>query len=187
MLIPAFVITGTVPLLTPNTILKRSWLEEAGSAVTLKSTVVTLPSTFIGVLVFNQVSCKKADGSVTTVGFSVTADPASSNPDRFRIVFMVNKADIPVVVAGVKGIVIYPNPVTSRMVNIKFTDMEKGIYQLRLISTGGQLIMAQQVNHGGGSNTLKMGLDNQIANGNYQLEIINPDKSRSVRSLIIVN
>ena len=73
------------------------------------------------------------------------------------------------------------------MVNIKFTDMEKGIYQLRLISTGGQLVMAQQVNHGGGSNTLKMGLDKQMANGNYQLEIINPDKSRSVRSLIIVN
>ena len=128
------------------------------------------------------------DGSVTNVDFSVTADPASANQDRFRIVFGVKKTDIPVVVvAGAKGVVIYPNPVSGRMVNIKFTDMEKGIYQLRLISTGGQLVMLQQVNHGGGSTILRMGLDKMIANGNYQLEIIKPDNSRIMKSLIIVN
>ncbi len=135
----------------------------------------------------NTSSQLKLDGSVTNVDFNITSDPASANPDRFRIVFDVKKTDIPVVVAGLKGIAIYPNPVTDKMVNIKFTDMEKGIYQLRLMSTGGQLIMTQQVNHGGGSSTQKMGLDKLIAAGNYQLEIVKPDNSRMIKSLIIAN
>ena len=126
-------------------------------------------------------------GGTTNYDFSVTSDPASANPDRFSIVFGAKKADVPLVTTGVKGISIYPNPVSNRMVTVQFTDMEQGIYLLRLISNSGQVVMSQQVNHGGGTGSQKMGLNKQIANGNYRLEIIKPDNSREMKTLVIID
>ena len=126
-------------------------------------------------------------GSVTNYDFSVTADPASSATDRFMIVFGKGKIDVPVVITGTKGISVYPNPVTNKMLTLQFNDMVKGIYQLRLINTVGQVVMTQQVSHNGGSSTQMIGLDKNATNGNYRLEIIKPDNSRVMKALVIID
>ena len=126
-------------------------------------------------------------GGITNYDFSVTADPASSAADRFRIVFGISKTDVPVVNTGVKGISIYPNPVNKTMITILFTDMEKGVYRLQLINSLGQVVIAQQVNHNGGNSKQTMELNKQTTNGNYRLEIVKPDNSRMVKGLVILN
>ena len=126
-------------------------------------------------------------GSITNYDFSVTADPASSATDRFMIVFGKGKIDVPVVITGTKGISVYPNPVGNKMLTLQFNDMVKGIYQLRLINTVGQVVMTQQVSHNGGSSTQMIGLDKNATNGNYRLEIIKPDNSRVMKALVIID
>ena len=129
---------------------------------------------------------KKLDltGGVNNVDFGVTADPASSSPDRFRIVFV----SAPVITSsGNPGISVFPNPVGNSVFTVQFTNMNKGIYQLNLFNTIGQVIMTQQFNHMGGTATLSVGLDKNIINGSYRLEIIKPDNSRVVKALMIKN
>jgi len=63
---------------------------------------------------------------------------------------------------------------------------EQGLYQLRLTNSIGQVIFKQQLTHNGGNATQMVGLGN-LAGGNYQLEIINPDNSRTVRILFVTN
>ena len=129
---------------------------------------------------------KKLDltGGVNNVDFSVTADPASSSPDRFRIVFI----SAPVISSsGNPGISVFPNPVGNSVFTVQFTNMNTGFYQLNLFNTIGQVIMTQQFNHMGGTATLSVGLDKNIINGSYRLEIIKPDNSRVVKALVIKN
>jgi len=215
------------------------------------------------------------DGSVTNVDFSITANPASANQDRFRIVFAA-AAPLPAAFTNVKAaqenshiavewkvtnqrsiakyelekstdgvnftkvntqqavtatdatynwldvnpvlgnnyyrirsigvgtdvkisqvvkvvmgkgiapaITIYPNPVVNKTVTMLFTNMEKGVYQLRLFNTMGQLVLARSVNHTGGTAMQALVFDKGIAKGNYRLEIVKPDNSKISQSIII--
>jgi len=224
-------------------------------------------------------------GAVTNVNFSVTADPASANPDRFRIVFALsvplpvsftsvkayqqnlagapagsqiavewkvsnqvnmqqyevlkstdgsnfnrvatqsitggngndatynwldvnavagdnfyrirsigNSGDIKysvivkvTIAKGNAAITVYPNPVINRTFAVQFTDMVKGIYQLRLINEIGQVVMTQQVTYSGGSSTETVTLDKNVANATYRLEIIKPDNTVTAKALVIAN
>ena len=77
------------------------------------------------------------------------------------------------------GINVYPNPVTSKMLNLQFTNMQKGIYGLRLINTMGQVVFTQQLTHRGGSAIQNIGLGNNIQKGIYRLEVIHPDNTKT--------
>ena len=72
------------------------------------------------------------------------------------------------------------------MINVQFSGMDKGIYQIRLINSIGQVVFIHQLTHTGGSATQTVMLGN-IAAGNYQLEITNPDNSKTVKPLIVGN
>ncbi len=81
---------------------------------------------------------------------------------------------------------VYPNPVTNRLMNIQFTEMDKGVYRLRLINTMGQPVFVTELTHTGGSVIHKVKLG-YCAAGNYQLEIVNPDNTRIVKAVVIYN
>lgn len=81
---------------------------------------------------------------------------------------------------------IFPNPVTNKMFSIQFTAMDKGIYLLRLINAAGQVMFVKELTHPGGSATQAVAVIN-VAGGGYQLEIIKPDGTHSVKALIITN
>ena len=86
---------------------------------------------------------------------------------------------------GRPGIDIYPNPVLDRQLNIRFDEMKKGIYQLRMINTTGQLIFSTSINHAG-STAIHTVLPTKIfADGTYRIEITGPDKKRMVRTVVV--
>jgi autotransporter-associated beta strand protein len=78
------------------------------------------------------------------------------------------------------GIKIYPNPVLNGLVNFELTNMPRGKYSLRITNAGGQAIVTEQLNFEGGSATKTININNNLAAGLYNLEIINPDKSKTV-------
>lgn len=214
------------------------------------------------------------NGSINLIDFSVTADPASANQDRFRIVFALKgpssvtvtnikakqqdnniavnwdvtnqvniknyeiekstdgvnytKAETQSAIAGsdasyswldthavlgnnyyrirsigfggdarisqvalvnlgkgYRDITVYPNPVINKTATVQFSDIEKGVYQLRLVSKTGQVLFTKSVSHAGGNATQLLALPNGIAAGNYQLEISKPGSKKTTISLFI--
>ena len=91
------------------------------------------------------------------------------------------------IVKGNQSITVYPNPVINRTIAVQFTDMVKGVYQLRLINTIGQVVFTKHVTHSGGNASQTITLDKNISNGTYRLEIFNPDNTRTVRAIVISN
>ena len=83
-------------------------------------------------------------------------------------------------------IAVYPNPVINRQLNIQFSGMDKGVYNLRLISASGQSVFVTKLTHTGGSALHLVKLGNCAA-GNYRLEIVKPDNSRLVKALVVLN
>ena len=126
-------------------------------------------------------------GGITNYNFSVTADPASSSADRFRIIFGSGKSNVPATITGVNGINIYPNPVINKLITMKFIEMEKGIYTLQLINAIGQVVLTKSVEHLGYNSIYKVELDWSIVNGLYRLEFIKPDNRRMAKALVIKN
>ena len=83
------------------------------------------------------------------------------------------------------SITVYPNPVNGNSFNLQLVDMEKGIYQLRLLNTTGQVVFTTTVSHTGGSATQTMPLGYRMAKGSYQLEITKPDHSKITKAILI--
>ncbi len=88
---------------------------------------------------------------------------------------------------GNPAVTVYPNPVVNRTVSVQFTDMEKGIYQLRIVSTTGQVVFTQTINHSGGSAVQTVKPGETISAGNYIMDIIKPDNSHIRKGITIVN
>ena len=83
-------------------------------------------------------------------------------------------------------ITIYPNPVVTRNINLQFTGMAKGCYALKLINANGLEVMHSQITLKGGKDFHSIGLGKEIAKGNYYLEILHPDGSRTTQTVVIV-
>ncbi len=83
------------------------------------------------------------------------------------------------------GIVVFPNPVVNRHMALLFTDMAKGIYQIKLVNNLGQTLMTGQINHSGGSATQSLAIDKGITKGYYHVYIIKPDSEKTVQKIII--
>ncbi len=85
---------------------------------------------------------------------------------------------------GVASISIYPNPVTSGKVNIKFNSMVKGDYSIIVSNTLGQKIASNNVQHGGGSSNYHILLPNGITKGNYQVQILGNNYNKMEKLLV---
>ena len=83
------------------------------------------------------------------------------------------------------GIVVFPNPVVNRHMALLFTDMAKGIYQIKLVNNLGQTLMTGLINHSGGSATQSLAIDKGITKGYYHVYIIKPDSEKTVQKIII--
>lgn len=86
---------------------------------------------------------------------------------------------------GYRDITVYPNPVINKTATVQFSDIEKGVYQLRLVTKTGQVLFTKSVSHAGGNATQSLALPNGIAAGNYQLEISKPGAKKTTISLFI--
>jgi hypothetical protein len=81
---------------------------------------------------------------------------------------------------------VYPNPVTGKQVNLQFTAMDKGMYNIRLINTMGQTVYSTQYSHAGGSATQSISINGVVA-GAYMMELISPDNSKQSIRLQVLN
>lgn len=84
------------------------------------------------------------------------------------------------------AISVFPNPVRDKKMNLQFMGMDKGNYQLRLINSIGQAVFTRQLTHAGGNAVQTIGLP-KLAAGNYQLEIVRPDNSKEIKSMVIAD
>ncbi len=75
---------------------------------------------------------------------------------------------------------VYPNPIQNKVVNIKFAQVEKGSYTLRLFNSLGKQVCAKQIQHSGGSATYNTILDASLTNGIYKLSISSANGSNSI-------
>ncbi|MBL0355449.1 MAG: hypothetical protein IPP72_00505 [Chitinophagaceae bacterium] len=116
----------------------------------------------------------------TTVNFTVTADAASKAANRFRIAFR----KVPVTVDVKQGYTIAPNPVTGGSMNLQFNAQPAGRYSIRIIGMNGQSALTKVISHAGGTAVQSVNLGN-LANGTYQVEIVAPGKTRSMKTLFV--
>lgn len=88
--------------------------------------------------------------------------------------------------AGRPALLVYPNPVTGHNISLRLSDMAKGICQVSLISVTGQLAWHTQFTYSGGTGMQTISLANNLAPGNYQLEILDAANQRCTANLYLL-
>jgi hypothetical protein len=83
------------------------------------------------------------------------------------------------------GINIYPNPVINNIIALQFTGMQKGIYNLRLLSSMGQVLFTNSINLNSSNSTQTVTPLGNMAKGNYYLEIVGPDNFKVSKSISV--
>ncbi len=144
---------------------------------------------------FSKVQTKAAIGRNGENGLYDWKDQLATMGDNYYRVKMIAKAGNSTysnivkqyITALTPAIHIYPNITTGRSINLKFTDMEKGVYSLRLINAVGQVLKTYTQQHNGGSFLYTKALPANSSQGNYRLEIIQPGNRKTVLALMLVD
>jgi len=99
----------------------------------------------------------------------------------------VQYSNVTKVTVGSKNqlISVYPNPVVNGTLNLQFTNESKGIYVVRLFNNSGQIMHTTQMKHEGGSSTQTIQVNKNIGTGNYQLQVIKPDNSKTNIKIVV--
>ena len=83
------------------------------------------------------------------------------------------------------AIFVFPNPVTNNVIGLQLTKMPEGLYEAVLMSADGKVISRDRFMHAGGTSTEKITPRNLLPGGNYRIEVMAPDKSRTVLNVIV--
>lgn len=133
-----------------------------------------------------------------TVQFTITADPESKNPNRFKLVFKL-KSSLPIAsnvkdgmngkqLAGAKAeYLVSPNPVQDGNITVQFVNQPEGRYNIRLYNGNGQVVYSRSVDHTGKSSSNRVSFSSTLTGGLYKLEIVQPNKQRYVQNLMVSN
>ncbi len=138
------------------------------------------------------------------VDFTVTADAVSSAADRFIIVFRLKSkpkalqpqfgyeeqlkgtkpANLTVQENIIKSIKVFPNPVADGNIQLWFTGMPAGIYQVRMYNNAGQQLLTRQLMHQAETEKEVIRFTGNMARGVYQLDITDPDGEKTKHTVI---
>ncbi|MBL0357929.1 MAG: T9SS type A sorting domain-containing protein [Chitinophagaceae bacterium] len=176
-------IEGRQPATSNDVVQFRIWnlkpqnygMEFAGSNIITKGLTAVLEDQYL-----NSSTVINLDNT-TRVNFTIDNNAASAAANRFRITF--RKARVAVEVK--QGYVIAPNPVNNGSMNLQFMNQAAGKYAVHIMSTAGQSVMLHTINHAGGNSNQLLELPATMARGTYQVEIIAPDKTRTVQQLFV--
>src|SRR5690606_32780032 len=72
---------------------------------------------------------------------------------------------------SVKDIVLYPNPVRGQHVSFQSSDLARGSYTVRIVTTGGVVLRSQQFMHTGGALNQTIQLPASIPAGMYAMQV----------------
>ena len=79
---------------------------------------------------------------------------------------------------------VYPNPVKDGIINLQMSNVEKGVYTVKIFNNAGQEVANRRIINNGGSATETITLDKGIAKGNYKMQITNGSTS-VIKSVIV--
>jgi hypothetical protein len=133
----------------------------------------------------NGTSFDKA-GTVTAINSKVYNwfDATPNNGNNYYRIKVINKDNtssysnvVNVKMGNTKGdIAVYPNPVKGNVINVQFTDQEKGTYNVQLFNNLGQQVYTSRIVHQGGSASEALQLNSALSKGVYQLVITTGDR-----------
>ncbi len=83
------------------------------------------------------------------------------------------------------GIKIFPNPVSGSRINLIMMDQVKGSYQLRLLTTNGQVVCTDKLIVDNANYNYSFTIKQQLPKGLYHLEIIKPDDTSEIKKVFI--
>lgn len=125
---------------------------------------------------------------VTKINFTIDGNTGSANPDRFKVVLLFSKKNLP---AGFTNgtFKISPNPITGNTINIQFVDQPKGNYNVELVNNLGQLIYQARVKHAGGSamQTLQLSRNNIVKGEVYRMRVRNEQANTIFAIPVVTN
>lgn len=84
-----------------------------------------------------------------------------------------------------QSITVYPNPMTDRVMNVRFTNKAAGHYTLQLVNKAGQTVFADSETISGNNEVRSVRLPQRITAGGYDLLIRNNDGEKVVVSVIV--
>ena len=126
---------------------------------------------------FSAINNTQANNKANSA-YSYTDNQAANGDNYYRIKAIskdgtVQYSNIAKVTIGDRreGISIYPNPVVGKTMNVQLSNIAAGNYEVVLYNANGQQVMAQTLQHAGGSITTTMNLPANLPSGIYQLKI----------------
>ena len=87
---------------------------------------------------------------------------------------------------GAASFTIFPNPVTTGNAAVQFTNLQKGKYQIQVVSNSGQVVSRLDLNHQGGSISQSVGVASLKA-GIYHMLLSGPvENAKTIHCKIIL-
>jgi len=129
---------------------------------------------------FTSLGDVKALNNADNINYS-KIDPSPVNGKNFYRIKAVDK-DGAITYTGIAqvnisngktSVSIYPNPVQNRIVNVQFTNLPAGNYNLVLYNTLGQSVLSRKIEHAGGSATQNFMLPVNAVAGAYIVKLFN--------------
>jgi hypothetical protein len=90
-----------------------------------------------------------------------------------------------ILAAGTSGYSIYPNPVTTNVINLVMSNQPAGKYQVQLTNAIGQVIFVKDIQTNGGTSTQALSTGSKLTAGVYQLEISGQDNNHDTQKVIV--
>ena len=82
-------------------------------------------------------------------------------------------------------ILVYPNPVIGLLLSLQVSNVEKGTYNVLLLSNDGRIIQSQSLEHSGGNSVYSLPINSCVAKGNYHLVLMIGNKTVTSQKIII--
>ncbi|MFP5040329.1 YDG domain-containing protein [Parasediminibacterium sp. JCM 36343] len=140
---------------------------------------------------FAKVATVAAKASTAAYSYSDASVATGSNYYRIKALSATGEVAYSAVSVIKKGALavsysFYPNPVTSKMVNLQLGNVEKGVYTVSLYNSLGQKVSNKTVQHQGGSATYSIGLGKALASGVYTVSVHNASGAATYQASLSV-
>ena len=89
------------------------------------------------------------------------------------------------ITAGISDFSIYPNPVTTNVINLVMNNQPAGLYKVQLTDAIGQVIFVKSIQGNGGNSTQSLGTGAKLTPGIYQLEINGENNNHDTQKVIV--
>lgn len=132
---------------------------------------------------YQRVSTPLSRDETTEILFNVTADPASQNPSRFRVVFGASKLNSSFTSNKIQAEV-SPNPIIGGQVSVRLINQPPGLYKVTLLNNTGQMVAERKIQHAGGTALQSIQIGGRLAKGMYQVRIGNEKANITLKAIV---